>query len=180
MPPTHRFLHNHYQKAASHQESILSDEGATQGDPAAMTFYAAGVKPLIDELHKIVEKLEHLTQSLFADCCNGIGKLKEIKLWWDKLIELGPKFGYHLKSSKSVLIVKDVSLLSEGEQLFKDTGIQIELSSSSNMYLPKYRRWYMMWLTRPRSHRMSHRLPYLPTPYISLIGGPMFNVLSPT
>ena len=141
MPPTHRFLHNHYQKAASHQESILSDEGATQGDPAAMTFYAAGVKPLIDELHKIVEKLEHLIQSLFADCCNGIGKLKEIKLWWDKLIELGPKFGYHLKSSKSVLIVKDVSLLSEGEQLFKDTGIQIELSSSSNMYLPKYRRW---------------------------------------
>ena len=58
-----------------------------------MTFYAAGVKPLIDELHKIVEKLEHLIQSLFADCCNGIGKLKEIKLWWDKLIELGPKFG---------------------------------------------------------------------------------------
>ena len=147
MLPTHRFLHNHYQKAAklfftdaSHQESILSDEGATQGDPAAMAFYAAGVKPLIDELHKIVEKLEHLIQSWFADCCNGIGKLKEIKLWWDKLIELGPKFGYHLKSSKSILIVKDVSLLSEGEQLFKDTGIQIELSSS-NMYLPKYRRW---------------------------------------
>ena len=98
-----------------------------------MAFYAAGVKPLVDELHKIVEKLENLIQSWFADCCSGIGKLKEIKLWWNKLIELGQKFGYHLKSSKSILIVKDVSLLSEGEQLFQDTGIQIELSSSKNM-----------------------------------------------
>ena len=61
-------------------ETLLSDEGCTQGDPAAMAFYALGVKPLIDELAKVTNK-ELCQQSWFADDSNALGKLQEIKEW---------------------------------------------------------------------------------------------------
>ena len=95
----HTYLLNHYQQAArltvsdSNQlETLLSDEGCTQGDPAAMAFYALGVKPLIDELAKVINK-ELCQQSWFADDSNALGKLQEIKAWWLKLTDIGPKYG---------------------------------------------------------------------------------------
>ena len=130
-PPIHTFLQNHYRKAAklfvsdvSCQETILSDEGCTQGDPAAMAFYALGVKPLVDELHDCVN-IENCKQSWFADDSSAVGNLKEIKVWWQKLSEIGPKYGYYPKPSKSILIIKDAGLLQEANHLFSGTGIQI-------------------------------------------------------
>ena len=53
-PALQRYLHNHYQKAAkltfsdeSNQASLNSEEGCTQGDPAAMSFYGCGITPLV-------------------------------------------------------------------------------------------------------------------------------------
>ena len=92
-PPIHTFLQNHYRKAAklfvsdvSCQETILSDEGCTQGDPAAMAFYALGVKPLVDELHDCVN-IENCKQSWFAYDSSAVGNLKEIKVWWQNLVK---------------------------------------------------------------------------------------------
>ena len=82
------FLHNHYQKAAkltlsdgSQHDFLFSDEGCTQVDPAAMSFYALGITPLIDALGDAVDE-ELCKQSWFADDdSNAVGKLREIKKW---------------------------------------------------------------------------------------------------
>ena len=80
-----------------------------------MSFYALGIKPLIDALSQATqEKL--CKQSWYADDSNAAGRLREVKKWWDTLIVLGPKYGYYPKPSKTVLIVKDPSM----EQLAKD------------------------------------------------------------
>ena len=130
-PPIQVFLHNHYQKAAklsvstsTEPEIMLSEEGCTQGDPAAMAFYALGVKPLVDELSICINK-QLCQQSWYADDSNAIGKLVEIKVWWQKLVSVGPKFGYFPKPSKTVLIIKDHSLMEQAKALFSDTGIEI-------------------------------------------------------
>ena len=62
-PPFHRFLANTYQMAAKlhlndttgGSETILSDEGSTQGDVAAMGMYAVAIRPLIDILGREVD-----------------------------------------------------------------------------------------------------------------------------
>ena len=106
------------------QETILSDEGCTQGDPAAMGFYALGVKPLIDKLHSCTN-VKTCKQSWFADDSSAIGKLKEIRKWWQILHTEGPKYGYHPKPSKCNLIIKNADLLQEANRLFSGTGIKI-------------------------------------------------------
>ena len=131
---------NHYQKDAqlflsesSRHEVLFSDEGATQGDPAAMAFYATGIRPLIDELEKCIQELEHCLQSWFADDSSALGKLVQIKVWWTKLAEIGPKYGYFPKPSKCVLTIKDRALLPEARALFDGTGIQITLAGQRHL-----------------------------------------------
>ena len=130
-PSIHTYLLNHYQQAAQltvsdsdHFKTLLSDEGCTQGDPAAMAFYALGVKPLIDELSKVINK-ELCQQSWFADDSNALGKLQEIKVWWLKLTDIGPKYGYYPKPSKCILIVKNPTLLHKEHSIFAGTGVQV-------------------------------------------------------
>ena len=95
-PAIHRFLYNHYQQPAKltfsdnlQQDSVLSEEGATQGDPAAMAFYGAGTKPLVDTLAETVDQ-EQCKQSWYADDSSAAGKLREVIHWWEKLVIVGP------------------------------------------------------------------------------------------
>ena len=63
-PPFHRYLQNTYQKPAklvipgenNNYDIILSEEGTTQGDVAAMALYGLGIKPLTDRLSRVVDK----------------------------------------------------------------------------------------------------------------------------
>ena len=41
-----------------------------------------------------------------ADEISAVGRVKDLKFWWDNLISLGPKFGYFSQRSKSWLTVK--------------------------------------------------------------------------
>ena len=131
-PPLETYLFNHYQTAAplyvnndnKQQEMFLSEEGCTQGDPSAMGFYALGVKPLVDSLAASVDKVG-CKQAWYADDSSATGKLKEVKDWWLQLNKIGPKFGYYPKASKSVLILKDQSLLPQALHLFAGCNIQI-------------------------------------------------------
>ena len=43
----------------------------------------------------------------FADDATGGGSLTALRSWWDKLVTLGPNFGYHLNGDKTWLVVKD-------------------------------------------------------------------------
>ena len=130
-PPIATFLKNHYQSAAqlyvtdnSKQEIFLSDEGCTQGDPSAMIFYSMGVTPLVKSLAEYVDK-EKCLQAWYADDSSATGQLAEVKKWWLGLNCLGPKYGYFPKASKSVLILKNESLLQEANDLFAGYDITI-------------------------------------------------------
>ena len=103
---------------------FLSDEGCTQGDPSAMQFYAVGAKPLVDSLAECINK-DTCKQAWYADDSSATGLLQEVKTWWLKLNTFGPKFGYYPKASKSILILKDESLLPKAVELFAGYNIQI-------------------------------------------------------
>ena len=133
------FLLNHYQKPShltvsdgTTQECLLSEEGCTQGDPAAMTFYALGVKPLIDQLYDGTNK-DLCMQSWYADDSSAIGKLKEIRNWWQKLSTLGLKYGYYPKACKTHLVLKDPSLMNRAKSLFANTGIKITIQGQRHL-----------------------------------------------
>ncbi|KAI5742861.1 hypothetical protein M8J77_012006 [Diaphorina citri] len=126
-PRCARFLFNAYQGYSfivfrNSNERILSQEGTSQGDPLSMLLYAVGILPLIRKL-----KSDHYTQNWYADdsCC--MGKLLEIRTWFDSLMSEGPLYGYHPEPAKSIIIVKP-ELKSQAELLFQDLNVKIELS----------------------------------------------------
>ena len=95
-PSFHRYLANTYQILSkmiiNDQEKtdhILSEEGSTQGDVAAMAMYAIGIRPLIDILQDKTDS-SSCQQVWYADDSSAAGKLREMRKWWDILFEIGP------------------------------------------------------------------------------------------
>ena len=100
---------------------ILSQEGTCQGDPLAMAIYAVATTPLIKKLGNACQSI---TQCWYADD-NGAGDdLVSLRKYWDKLIEIGPGYGYHSNPSKTVLLTKPEHQ-QEALRLFSDTGVMI-------------------------------------------------------
>ena len=77
-------------------ESILSQEGMTQGDPLAMAMYALGVTPLIRAV-----STPGADQVWYANDATAGGHLQPLRTWWDRVSDKGPAFDYHANSSKS-------------------------------------------------------------------------------
>ena len=103
---------------------IYSDEGATQGDVAAMAKYAVGIRPLINTLAEHT-KVGECIQAWYADDSSAVGILKKLKEWWDALCITGPKLGYFPKPSITILIVKSKELLPAARALFEHSGMKI-------------------------------------------------------
>ena len=103
------------------QNTLLSQEGTTQGDPLAMPFYALATTPLIDSL---TQDFPDVKQIWYADDATAAGKLSVLRKWWEKLLTIGPSFGYFMNPSKTWLVTKDghVGLASE---IFGDTSVNI-------------------------------------------------------
>ena len=103
-PSLHVALQNSYSNP-SHlyigKLTILSQEGTTQADSLAMAMYGIAILPLITRLYN-----DSLTQKWYTDDGSVVGKLKDIRALFDKLTELGPKYGYLLNPSKCQLISK--------------------------------------------------------------------------
>ena len=89
-----------------------------------MAEYAIGIRPLINILASVT-KLGELMQVWYADDSAAAGTLKKLQEWWDLLSVNGPKLGYFPKAVKTILILKEKSLLPAAKLLFGDTGIEI-------------------------------------------------------
>ena len=97
----------------------MSQEGTTQGDPLAMAMYAISTVPLIHRLSK-----ETIKQAWFADDASAVGDLSALREWWDRLVQIGPEYGYHPNPPKTWLIVKEESY-SQANLIFQGTGVSI-------------------------------------------------------
>ena len=109
-PTISTYVSNSYQSAARliviSGKEILSKEGTTQGDPTSMGTYALGVTPLLHFLHEFILINEHRSKEVaFADDLTAAGNIKQIKQYWELLLQVGPNYGYYPKLSKSHLIV---------------------------------------------------------------------------
>ena len=98
-----------------------------QGDPLSMAMYAISTIPLIRQLSQ-----ENIVQVWYADDASAGGRLQSIRMWWDKLVQHGPAYGYFPNASKLWLIVKDAKL-SEAHTVFQGSGIPI--TSEGKHYL---------------------------------------------
>ncbi|XP_057307912.1 uncharacterized protein LOC130645822 [Hydractinia symbiolongicarpus] len=106
-------------------KEILSREGTAQGDPTSMASYAIGIIPLLKALFNNTRSNDHtLKEVAYSDDFTVAGKLYEIKEFWSKIVDIGPKYGYFPKATKSHLIVKQEYLLS-AEQIFADSNILV-------------------------------------------------------
>ena len=88
--------------------------------------YAMGILPLVRQVNHIAHQL------WFADDASAGGSLADLHLWWSKLSELGPSFGYHPKASKSWLVVKDEHA-EEARNLFSDLGVNVTTSGHQHL-----------------------------------------------
>ena len=100
-------------------DTILSQEGMTQGDPLSMVVYALSTLPLIARVSQ-----PNLTQTWFADDAGAGASLQSLHRWWTALPEVGPKYGYHVNPPKTWLLVKDQHK-EAARMLFTNSGIKI-------------------------------------------------------
>ena len=103
------------------EDTLLSEEGTTQGDPIAMAMYSIGMSVMQSEL---AYEETNIKSAAYADDYFGAGTIKNLRSWWERLETIGPKYGYKTNARKTWLIVK-VEKEKEARDLFKDTDIQI-------------------------------------------------------
>ena len=119
-PELSTFVHNIYGCQAelfipNSDETIISEEGTTQGGPESMAFYATSMVPL-STMPKDIKGL------FYAD--DGSGKLVNLKEWWSNLKVNGPPLGYFPNPPKSWLITKPAHK-ARAEELFPDIKITV-------------------------------------------------------
>ena len=96
----------------------------TQRDNAAMAMYALSTRPLIQALSNETAN-DEVKQVWYADDSFAVGSLEGVKKWWEYLQANGPDFGYCPKPAKTILLIKDSSLMQAAQKIFKGDGIKI-------------------------------------------------------
>ncbi|KAL5262366.1 hypothetical protein ACHWQZ_G007921 [Mnemiopsis leidyi] len=154
-PPFFQYLQNTYLEpsrlylSGGDGQFIYSSEGTTQGDNCAMAFYAISTLPIIRSLanQEFDPVTETFKQAWFADDASAAGKLMGILKWWNKLVDIGPKYGYFPNPSKCVLIVKNESMREMANEIFGKYGIQITTRGQRHLGAivgtPEYREEYI-------------------------------------
>lgn len=106
---------------------IYSEEGTTQGDNTASSFYSLGVTPLVKELAST-----SCRQLWYADDAAAGDTIEKLRTWWDTLNAKGPQLGYFPNADKTWLIVKS-HFHDKAKDAFEGTGVKI--STNGQKYL---------------------------------------------
>ena len=61
-------------------------------------------------------------QVWLADDASGVGKLAHLRVWLDKIIQEGAKFGYSVNQSKSWLILKNPDTELAAQSIFEGSN----------------------------------------------------------
>ena len=135
-PPAYIYAYNCYAAEARlfvpGGRELKSKEGTTQGAPPSMAFYAVGLTPFLIQLAKYEPPHPTAKQVSYADDLTGGGKLRQLRVWMDNIIEHGPKYGYHAEPTKSWLIVKE-RLLESAEEIFDGVGVNITMQGKKHL-----------------------------------------------
>ena len=125
-PPLAQITLNTYQDPASlfvrGGQSLLSQEGTTQGDPLAMAIYATALTPLVKS---VGTNVADVCQGWFADDSAAAGGLSPLRKWYNLLKEEGQKYGYNINETKTQLLVKP-GFESLAAETFGDTTIHVK------------------------------------------------------
>ena len=122
-------------------QELMSQEGVTQGDNAAMGFYACSTMPVITSTSG-KPNLENgspgaggytTKQIWYADDAVGGGRISDLREWWQDLCTKGPMFGYFPKPSKTWVIVKP-----EFEEEAKRAFPSLKVTSIGQRYLGSF------------------------------------------
>ena len=128
-PPLATILINTYRSPTDlfvDGDTLFSQEGTTQGDPLAMPMYALATIPLIRKLKG------NCRQMWYADDAAAVGKLADLRAWWDLLIREGPAYGYHPNPLKTWLVTKE-GCHTAATSIFAGTGVNF--TSDGRPYL---------------------------------------------
>ena len=68
----------------------------------------------------------------YADDFSAAGNLKDLRRWWGVLTEIGPKFGYYPKPTKTWLVVKPCASEKVESVFF---GTKINVTTEGRRYL---------------------------------------------
>ena len=135
-PEFHRYLSNTYGLPSKlfvsdgeNHEILLSREGTTQGDSAAMDMYSCSLMPFVRK----ISVTEGVITIFYADDGTGLGRLNRVAEWWSKVKEDGPAYGYYPDPGKSWLVVKE-DLEDQAKEVFPDVNI----TSTGHRYLGSY------------------------------------------
>ena len=110
-------------------DTILSQEGTTQGDPLAMAMYGLATIPLIRRMDGPWK------QVWYADDSAATGTVVQLREWWDRLATEGPGFGYVANPAKTWLVTKD-GHCEEASRIFAGSGSISPPTAGRTLELP--------------------------------------------
>ena len=106
-------------------------EGTTQDDPAVMVIYVIAIIPLILILVEIrMLDNNHTKTAVYANDLTE--PTDQIRIWWNKLCRLGPKFVYFPEGSKSWIIVRE-NAKERAQTIFDNTKIKITTDGQGHL-----------------------------------------------
>ena len=87
------------------REEVLFHEATTQGNPTAMPMYGIVLTPLLKHLPTCYPERDPKMVAFTNDLTSS-GRLSKLSGWWKVFSDVGPKYGYFPKPSKTIFIVK--------------------------------------------------------------------------